>query len=221
MPTHHGTISLTALKRLGTACSASFFVLVGTGVSTAIIGCQSAEPEETGPEPIVLEAEGLAFNALPDGCTRVEPSELPLELVCELVETTETPAGPAGRIWLELGEQSEFGIEIDDEAKSHKPLYEEMPEGVHFGGRQILGPLGPARYTRGRFLGDDGATQQQIRLFMLHPLENRLVTIAYQHPAGDDGDNRGRITQLLVLLGETDVVVAPAPAAEAGTEDSY
>ena len=183
------------------------------------IGCQSAaEPQETGPVRIVLEEEALAFNALPDGCTRVEPSELPLELACELRETTETPAGPPGRIWLELGEPSDFGIEIDDVAKSHKPFFEEMPEGGHFGGRMVMGPLGTARYTRGRFLGDDGVTQQQFRLFMLHPIENRLVTFVYQHPAGDDGDSRGRTTQLLVLLGETEVAVAAAPATEAEPE---
>ena len=204
---------------LGTAFRTAVFVLVCTGVSTVLIGCQSAaEPEETGPVRIVLEEEALAFNALPDGCTHVEPSELPFELACELLETTETPAGPPGSIWLEVGEPSDFGIEIDDVAKSHKPFYEGMPEGVHLAGRQIIGPLGPARYTRGRFLGDDGVTQQQIRLFMLHPLENRLVTLVSQHPAGDDGDSRGRITQLLVLLGETEVAIPEAPAAEAQPE---
>ena len=204
---------------LGAAFRAAVFVLVCTGVSTVPIGCQSApESDETGPTRIVLQEEGLAFNALPDGCTRVESSELPLELACELVETTETPAGPAGSIWLELGEPTDFGIEIDDVAKSHKAFYEELPEGVHLAGRQIIGPLGPARYTRGRFLGDDGATQQQIRLFMLHPIENRLVTLVYQHPAGDDGDSRGRVTQLLVLLGEMDVASTPPPAAETQPE---
>ena len=204
---------------LGTAFRTAVFVLVCTGVSTVLIGCQSAaEPEETGPVRIVLEEEALAFNALPDGCTRVEPSELPFELACELLETTETPAGPPGSIWLELGEPSDFGIEIDDVAKSHKPFYEEQPEGIHLAGRMVMGPLGPARYTRGRFLGDDAVTQQQLRLFMLHPIENRLVTMVYQHPAGDDGDSRGRITQLLVLLGETEVAIPEAPADEAQPE---
>ena len=204
---------------LGAAFRAAVLVLVCTGVSTVPIGCRSAaEPEETGPARIVLEAEGLAVNELPGDCTRVEPSELPLELVCELAETTKTPAGPPGRIWLELGEPSDFGIELDDVAKSHKPFYEGMPEGVHLAGRQIIGPLGLARYTRGRFLGDDGVTQQQIRLFMLHPLENRLVTLVSLHPAGDDGDSRGRVTQLLVLLGEMDLADAPAPADEAQPE---
>ncbi len=204
---------------LGTAFRTAVFVLVCTGVSTVLIGCQSAaEPEETGPVRIVLEEEALAFNALPDGCTHVEPSELPFELACELLETTETPAGPPGSIWLEVGEPSDFGIEIDDVAKGHKPFYEGMPEGVHLAGRQIIGPLGPARYTRGRFLGDDAVTQQQIRLFMLHPLENRLVTLVSQHPAGDDGDSRGRITQLLVLLGETEVAIPEPPADEAQPE---
>ncbi len=207
-------------ERLGTAFRAALFVLVCTGVWTIPIGCQSAaEPEETGLERIVLEEEALAFNLLPDGCTRVEPSELPFELTCDLIETTQAPAGPAGSLWLELGEPSDFGIELNDVAKSHAPYYEGLPEGDSLGGRQIIGPLGPAQYTRGRFLADDGTTRQQIRLFMLHPIENRLVTLAYEHPAGSDADSAARINNhMLVLLGEMDVASTPAPADETQPE---
>lgn len=223
MLTHNGTTSLTAVKRLGTAFRTALFVLVGTGVAIVPIGCQSApEPEETGPERVVLQEAGLAFEVLADGCTRTEPSELPLELACDLLETTESPAGPTGSVWLELGEPSEFGIEIDDVARSHRDFFAEMPAGEFFGGRLVIGPLGPARYTRGRFQGEDGAAYEQIRLFMLHPLENRLVTIVSQHPAGDDKDTSARINNhLLVLLEKLGTADAPAPADEAGTEDSY
>ena len=212
---HNRTCSPTAPGLLGTALRAAVFVLVGTGVSTVPIGCQSAPaPDETGPVRVVLEEVGLAFSALPDDCTRVEPSELAMELVCELTETTKTPAGPPGQVWLELDEPTPFGIELDDVAKSHRSFFLEMPGGEFFGGRQLIGPLGQARYTRGRFQAGDGATHEQIRVFTLHPLENRLVTLVSEYPAADEGDSRGRRLQVLLLLEYMDIDT-PAPAAEA------
>lgn len=217
---HSSAAAAPARGPLRTTFRAGLYVLVCTGVSIVSIACQSApEPEETGPVSVVAEEAGLVFAALPAGCTAVEASDLPMELACELVETTESPAGPAGSIWLELGDPSEFGIEIDDVARGHREFFVEMPGGEFFGGRQIIGPLGPARYTRGRFQDDMGAAWEQIRLFMLHPLENRLVTIVSQHPAGEDEDTSARINNhLLMLLTEMDLADA-APAAEDGAED--
>ncbi len=204
---------------LGAAFRAAVFVLVCTGVATVPIGCQSVpESDETGPARIVLEAEGLAVNELPGDCTRVEPSELPLELVCELAETTETPAGPPAQVWLELGEPSDFGIEIDDVAKSHRSFFREMPEGEFLGGQLLLAPLGPARYTRGRFQGNDGVTYEQMRMFLVHPIENRLVTLVAQYPAGDKADSTARVVQIQFILGEMEPASTPAPAAETQPE---
>lgn len=186
----------------------AFFVLVGTGVSIAHIGCQAA-PEEAGPTPIALEVQGLGLVDLPDGCARVEPSSHALELACELLETTETPAGPVGSVYLELGEPTESHIElaevsaIDVIREEQRPLFEALPGGefLGVGGTLFYGPFGAARYARGRFQAEDGTTLQRIRLFMVHPMENRLVNLVYDHPPGDNADTAARVNNhLLVLL---------------------
>lgn len=186
----------------------AFFVLVGTGVSIAHIGCQTA-PEEAGPTRIALEVQGLGLVDLPDGCARVEPSSHALELACELLETTETPAGPVGSVYLELGEPTESHIElaevsaIDVIREEQRPLFEALPGGefLGVGGTLFYGPFGAARYARGRFQAEDGTTLQRIRLFMVHPMENRLVNLVYDHPPGDNTDTAARVNNhLLVLL---------------------
>ena len=184
--------------------------MVVTGVSFAHIGCQGAPPEEeAGPSQIVLQVQGLGLADLPDGCARVEPTTHALELACELLETTETPAGPVGSIYLELDEPTESHIELADVSaidvlrEEQRPLFEALPGGEFsgVGGALFYGPFGPARYARGRFQAEDGTPVQRIRLFMVHPLENRLVNLVYDHPPGDQADTAARVNNhLLVLL---------------------
>ena len=189
---------------------AAFSVLVCTGVSIAHIGCQAAgDPEETGPTRIVVEEIGIGLAGLPAGCTQVESIDEPLELACELVETTETPAGPVGTVRIELGEPSDFGIELADVSalerikEEHQVLFAEAGgEYLGVGGQLIYGPFGPARYTRGRFQGEDGAALQQIRLFMVHPTQNRVLTLVYDHPVVDNADTAARINNHLLMLLE-------------------
>ena len=189
----------------------AFCVLVCTSVSITHIGCQGAQtPEETGPTRIVLDAVGLGVADLPDGCTRVETEDYLLELSCELLETTETPAGPAGTIRLELDEPTASHIElvevsaIDVIREEQRPLFEALPGGefLGVGGALFYGPFGPARYARGRFQAEDGSPLQRIRLFMVHPLENRLVNLVYDHPAGDNADTAARVNNHLLILLE-------------------
>ena len=189
---------------------AAFFVLVCTGVSIAHIGCQTGgDPEETGPTRIVLEEIGIGFAGLPAGCTQVESIDQPLELACELLETTETPAGPVGTVRIELGEPSDFGIELADVSalerikEEHQVLFAEAGgEYLGVGGQLIYGPFGPARYTRGRFQAEDGTALQQIRLFMVHPTQNRVLTLVYDHPVVDNADSAARINNHLLMLLE-------------------
>ena len=194
-----------------TAFRTAFFVLVSTGVSFAYIGCQGTEgPEESGPSRIVLHGPGLGLADLPDGCAQVEAGEHPLELSCELLETTETPAGPAGTIRLELGEPTASHIELADVSaldairEEQRPLFEALPGGefLGVGGALFYGPFGPARYSRGRFQAEDGTALQRIRLFMVHPLENRVVSLVYDHPPGDNADTAARVNNHLLILLE-------------------
>ncbi len=216
--------------RLRTVFRAGVFVLVSTGVSTVHIGCQSeSAPEETG--PILLEEEGLGVVQLPDGCAQVEPSEHPLELACELIETTETSAGPVGTIRLELGEPRDSYIELADVSaidtlrEEQRPLFEALPGGefLGVGGTLFYGPFGAARYTRGRFQAEDGATLQRIRFFMVHPTQNRVLTLVYDHPVVDNADSAARINNHLLMLLEnlrsSDDLQAAAAEGEAPAED--
>jgi len=206
----------------------AFFVLVGTGVSIAHIGCQAA-PEEAGPTLISLEVQGLGLVDLPDGCTRVEPSPHALELACELLETTETPAGPVGSVYLELGEPTEGHIELADVSaidvirEEQRPLFEALPGGefMGVGGALFYGPFGAARYARGRFQAEDGTALQRIRLFMVHPMENRLVNLVYDHPPGDNTDTAARVNNHLLVLLEhlRSWEDMPAPGDDATAED--
>ncbi len=195
-----------------TAFRTAVFVMVCTGVSTVHSGCQNSPgQEETGPVQILLEEEGIGFAYLPDGCAQIDPESLPLELACELIETTETPAGPPGTIRLELGEPSDSYIELEDISalevirEEQRPLFEALPGGefLGVGGQIFYGPFGPSRYARGRFQSEDGATLQRIRLFMVHPLENRLVTFVYDHPAVDNADSAARFNNHLLFLLES------------------
>ena len=216
-------------ERLRNAFRAAVFVLVCTGVSIAHIGCGGEpEPEATG--PIVLEDLGIGLVDLPQGCAQAEASDGPFELVCELIETTETPAGPAGTVRFELGETSDFGIELADVSaldvlrEEQTPLFEALPGGefLGVGGALFYGPFGPARYSRGRFQAGDGTTLQRIRFFMVHPTQNRLVTLVYDHPPVDRADSAARINNHLLVLLEnlrsSDDLQAAAAEGEAQTE---
>lgn len=218
--------------RLRTGFRGAVFVLVCTGVSTVHIGCQSApEPEESGPTQIILEEMGIGFAGLPDGCTQVDSIDEPVELACELLETTETAAGPAGSVRIELGEPTDFGIELADVAaldvlrEEHRPLFETLPGGefLGVGGALFYGPFGAARYTRGRFQAEDGATLQRIRFFMVHPTQNRVLTLVYDHPVVDNADSAARINNHLLMLLEnlrsSDDLQAAAAEGEAPAED--
>ncbi len=217
--------------RFPTRFRTAFFVLVGTGVSivsTVHIGCGAApEPEETGPIRIVLEEEGLGVLDLPDGCTRVEPGGHALELACELLETLANPAGPEGRIHLELGEPTDRHIELVDISvletirEEHRTLFEALPGGEFLGagGAIIYGPFGPSRYTRGRYRAENGEMLQRIRLFTVHPMQNRLVSLVYDHPPGNDDDTKARLNNHLFILLENLRSLEELPDVLPGDED--
>ena len=208
------------------------FVLVCTGVSTVHIGCQGAPaPEESGPTEIILEEMGIGLPICRTAVPRSTSVDEPLELACELLETTETSAGPVGSVRIELGEPTDFGIELADVSalavlrEEHRPLFETLPGGefLGVGGALFYGPFGAARYTRGRFQAEDGATLQRIRFFMVHPTQNRVLTLVYDHPVVDNADSAARINNHLLMLLEnlrsSDDLQAAAAEGEAPAED--
>lgn len=225
MSTHLPTPVSPRRGSIRTGLRAVLIVLVGTSVSIVHSGCQSGgPPEESGPTVIIVEEMGVGFADLPDGCTQVESIDEPVELACELLETTETPAGPVGAVRIELGEPSDFGIELEDVSaletikQEHQDLFAAAGgEYLGVGGQLIYGPFGPSRYTRGRFQAEDGTAVQQIRLFMVHPAENRVLTLVYDHPVVDNADSAARINNHLLVLLEN---LRSAEELQSAAEDS-
>ncbi len=194
---------------------AAFCVLVGTSASFTFIACGEAPEPEGYSGPVAFQETGVGFLALPDGCLvpepadQAEPAGSAIEISCELLETTDNPAGPAGTVHVEVSERREGHIELAEVSAleairlEQEPLYEALPGGEFkgVGGMLAYGPFGATRYSRGHYQAADGSTLQQIRLFMVHPNDNRILSIVYNHPFVDNADTTTRINNhLLVLL---------------------
>ena len=177
-----------------------------------LIGCAQAPPEpETGPEPIVNEQLNLSFPKVPQHFEVDINSGSQLELrVKDGIEIADGVA-KTGRMWVTVDERSDFGIDLVGIMQGQKDEFLAL-EGGSFSGSQQLGtPSGLAYYSRGQF-DVDGARQEETRVHMVHPTENRLVTFYYRYPPGEDSGER--VQELLVWVGELE------PAASSDAADS-
>jgi hypothetical protein len=160
------------------------------------IGCSST-PEElpTAAASVTSQALGLRFAALPAGFEVAEDD-------ARLVLTRDD-----GTLTVEAGELRDFGIDPVTEANAEQERFEGLVDGVFLGVRQLITPLGPAAYARGRFT-DDVAEREETLIFVVHPTANRLITARYLYPAGDDSG--ARVQTLMELVGEIEAVDRPA-----------
>lgn len=155
----------------------------------------SSEPEaEPVPEPVTSAAAGVTFSMLPAGFEVARNDAEAFELGSSTPER-------AGVMWVEAGEVSEFGIELDTEVWQDQESYDSRPGGEYLGGQKLVSQLGEAYYSRGRFDGD--GREEEVVIFALHPSENRLLTLHYRYPAGEDSAER--LPELLELLGAIEV----------------
>lgn len=155
----------------------------------------SSEPEaEPMPEPVTSAAAGVTFSVLPEGFEVTRNAADAFELSTNVPERT-------GVMWVEAGEVSQFGIELDSAVWQDQESYDERPGGEYFGGQKLVSQLGEAYYSRGRFDGD--GREEEVAIFALHPSENRLLTLHYRYPAGEDSAER--LPELLELLGAIEV----------------
>lgn len=175
-----------------------------------LIGCGGAEETADAPRgPVVeLPAINLAFDALPAGFVVGSSSADTVELV---------PSDPEanGRMWVEAGEISDFGIDLVQVVTDQTEAYAQFDNSEYFGGRKlVIAAAGEAYYVRGRY-DENGERREELRLFLVHPSENRLVSLHYAYPAGDDSADR--VQELFALAGELAVLdVGAAPPAEEG-----
>ena len=165
---------------------------------------------EAPPQRIENEALDLALARVPLGLAlRSNGADLRL-----------APAGAegsplAGEIRIVADPPSDYGIDVVKTANDQQAAFLAAPRGEFFGAQRLVTPLGEATYARGRFDAADGSRVEETRAFAVHPAANRLVTVTYQYPAGED--SRERVAVLLEVLGEIEARTpsAPEPAAPA------
>ena len=165
-------------------------------LATCTLWACSGEPAEQAkaPEPIANPQLDLSFARIPEGFEVAinQGTELRLESVVE---------GREGSMGVEVGERSDFGIDLVQVVNSQKAIFEAKPNGSYSGGRKLMTPAGEAYYSRGQF-DEDGARFEETRVFLLHPRVNALVTFAYRYPAGDADASAQRVQELFDWVGE-------------------
>ena len=172
--------------------------LAALAACATLVACAQPEaeaPVAEVPEPVVNATLNISLTGTPEGFVLVENEgdQLRFESADE--------AAP-GELWYTIGEASDYGIEVNKEAMAQKELFEALPGGESFGGRQLMSHLGEAFYTRGRFDDDSGQRVEELRLLALHPFENRMMVIHYRYPAGEDSADR--VPQTFEALGRVD-----------------
>ena len=158
------------------------------------------QPAEPPPDRgVVNPALGLRLAAVPDGFTvvRNQDDQLVLEPTAE---------DTSGAVTVNVG-PVEDGVNLIAAMDAHQERIEGLPEGDYRGGLELQTPLGTAFYSRGRYRSDDGGLVEETRVLAIHPVEERLLTMEYRYPAGED--SKARVESLLELFSQ---VEAPVPA---------
>jgi len=92
----------------------------------------------------------------------------------------------------------EAGQNIPAAVKAHQVFIENQDEADYLGGQELTSQLGTSFYSRGRYL-HDGEEIEETVVFALHPYKDRIMTITYRYPVGDDSSER--VQQLFGVLG--------------------
>ena len=171
---------------------------LATLIALALLAaCQSSSPppevEDLGPIRIENAALGLAIADLPSifALSTNSGDSLELQRTGEEIE---------GALWIELETVTDDSVNLVEIVNGQRKIYEALPGGSFSGSRELMLPDGrPGYYSRGRFLEADTEVEE-FRIFALHPLENRLLTVFYRFPAGTDSADR--LNDLLLLVGE-------------------
>jgi len=91
----------------------------------------------------------------------------------------------------------EAGQNLPAEIKLRRTLIEEQKDGDFLGAQELTSQLGTTYYSRGRYVLD-GILIEETTIFALHPYADRITTITYRYPAGDDSSER--VQQLFEVL---------------------
>jgi hypothetical protein len=154
----------------------------------ALTACSQPEPPVVNPG---VENSDLAIRltTVPDGLIVAENQGTTLEL-------RPADATSGGAIRFAVGPET-IGVNLVAAVNDHQAHIEGLPDGEYRGAQELQGDFGTAFYSRGRF-SVDGALQEETQILLIHPAGNRLLTIAYQYPAGED--SAARVEQLIDVL---------------------
>lgn len=178
-----------------------------------VAACGGFEPEAPpaadapAGERVESPALGIAVAHLPEGLAVA--ANQGTELVLK-------PAGERpGTLRVEVAPPSRAGVNLVQAINDHKAAVEAQPEGEYRGQVELMGPLGTAYASRGRYTAEGGPIEELI-VFTIHPAGDRLLSLIYSYPVPDDTE--ARRDELMTLLGEIEGLGTPAeeaaPAAE-------
>ena len=163
--------------------------------------CQPAPEEPEAPPAVRVENPelGVAIAALP-GVFRVARNE-GAEIALELAEGE-------GDLVIAAGEP-EVALNLVAAVEQHKESILERPAGDYKGGQELVVPSlpGAAYYSRGRYQGDAGLTEETL-VVLVHPQRDRQLRVTYTYPAGDDSGSRLE-NELFAVVGELEGLPAP------------
>lgn len=177
-------------------------------LATALLlaACQ-AQQETTEPQSAVRSV--LAVSA------GVRIAELPesFEVTANDTERFELAALPPteGSVVFTLGDTQAGGVNIVETVKAELAAFASLPDGQSFGQTQLVAPIGLTYMARGRYSRDD-VSMEELKALVVHPWGNRLLSVEYVYPAGEDTSDRG--AQLMELLGEIEALKEPTTEAD-------
>lgn len=176
----------------------------------AVLAACQKEPEappEPPAGPRVENADlGLAIASLPAAFEVAKNDSEGLEL--RSVDGT-------GHVTFVLG-PVENSINLVAAAREHEESFAERPEGVFKQRTEMMSTtLGTTYLSRGQYRNEAGVMEEEAVLLAIHPRGDRMLTVRYVYPVGEDAKERLQ-DQLFVLFSEIEAIDAPAAAAEGG-----
>ena len=175
--------------------------LLPLAILTLAFSACGGSAEEVAPTPAgpaaTLPAINFEFAVLPEGFEIANATDTELEL-------TPTDPDATGRMWIEYEEVSDYGINLVQIVTEQGEVYALRENSEYFGGRKlVVAAAGEAYYVRGRY-DKDSVRTEEVRLFLVHPAENRLVSLHYAYPAAEDSGDR--IQELFAWVGEISLI---------------
>jgi len=168
----------------------------------ALAACQQ-EPEappEPPPAPRVENAGlGVAIASLPPAFEVAKNDSEGLEL---------RSVDGAGRLSFVLG-PVESSINLVAAARDHEASFAERPDGAFKQRTEMMSmTLGTTYLSRGQYRNEAGQMEEESVLLAIHPWGDRMLTVRYVYPVGEDAKERLE-NGLFAVFTELEAVAAP------------